>query len=154
MGSVAALPFFMSMLGNLIGGTLSDRLVVRYGKRRGRVYPAALSLAASAALLLAMTAAHRKTSIVVLSSLGFGVADLMLPIAWAVCLDIGRANAGLVTGAMNTAGQLGGFVCSVGFGYAVTATGSYNVPVWVIAALLMTSAYLFTRIDPEETLEL
>jgi MFS family permease len=152
MGIVAALPFLMGMIGNLIGGALSDRLVVRFGKRRGRVYPAALSLAASAALLLAMTAVHAKTSIVVLSSLGFGVADLMLPMAWAVCLDIGRANAGLVTGAMNTAGQLGGFVCSVAFGYVVTATGSYHVPVWGIAGLLLIAAYLFAHINPEETL--
>jgi nitrate/nitrite transporter NarK len=94
-----------------------------------------------------MTLTHNHAAIVVFSSLGFGVADLMLPAAWAVCLDIGRAHAGLVTGVMNTAGQLGGFVCSVLFGYVVKATGSYDIPVWGVAAMVMIAAALFTRID-------
>jgi ACS family glucarate transporter-like MFS transporter len=76
----------------------------------------------------------------------------MLPISWAVCLDIGRDYAGVVTGTMNTAGQLGGFVCSVLFGYVVQATGSYNPPLWIIAGLVMLSAYLFSRIDPTQPL--
>jgi nitrate/nitrite transporter NarK len=76
----------------------------------------------------------------------------MLPAAWAVCLDIGGARAGLITGIMNTAGQLGGFVCSVVFGYVVKATGSYNAPVWGVAAMVMTAAILFTRIDPTRQL--
>lgn len=152
MGVIAALPFLMGTLGNLVGGTISDRLVARWGLRLGRVVPGSLSLALSAVLLVAMTMTHDKTAIVILSSLGFGVADLMLPVAWAICLDIGRDHAGAVTGTMNTAGQLGGFVCSVAFGYIVQATGSYSVPVWIISALVFIAAFLFTRIDPEQAL--
>jgi MFS transporter, ACS family, glucarate transporter len=84
----------------------------------------------------------------VLSSLGFGVADLMLPAAWAVCLDVGHEYAGVVTGTMNTAGQLGGFVCSVLFGYLVTSWGSYREPLWLVAASVLLGAILFARIDP------
>jgi nitrate/nitrite transporter NarK len=76
----------------------------------------------------------------------------MLPAAWAVCLDIGRGHAGVVTAIMNTAGQLGGFVCAVLFGYAVQATGSYNVPIWGVAAMVLIAAFLFTRIDPTRQL--
>jgi ACS family glucarate transporter-like MFS transporter len=152
MGWIAALPFLMGTLGNLVGGVLSDRLVARWGLRLGRIVPGSVSLAVSAVLLVAMTMTHQKAWIVVLSSLGFGVADLMLPVAWAICLDIGRDYAGAVTGTMNTAGQLGGFVCSVAFGYVVQATGSYSVPVWIIAGLVMTAAVLFTRIDPTRVL--
>jgi ACS family glucarate transporter-like MFS transporter len=89
---------------------------------------------------------------VALSSLGFGVADLMLPATWAMCLDIGGEHAGAVTGIMNTAGQLGGFVCSVLFGYVVSATGSYQAPVWGVAAMVMVAAALFSRIDPTRKL--
>jgi len=53
-----------------------------------------------------MSSTRDKTAIVVLSSLGFGVADLMLPVAWAICLDIGRRHSGVVTGSMNMAAQL------------------------------------------------
>jgi ACS family glucarate transporter-like MFS transporter len=152
MGFIAALPFLMGTLGNLTGGVLSDRLVARWGLRLGRIVPGSVSLALSAVLLVAMTMTHQKAAVVVLSSLGFGVADLMLPVAWAICLDIGRDHAGAVTGTMNTAGQLGGFVCSVAFGYVVQATGSYRVPVWIIAGLVLTAAILFTRIDPTREL--
>lgn len=149
MGVFAALPFLMGTLGNLVGGVLSDRLVARWGLRLGRVVPACASLTLSALLLIAMTLTRDKTAIVILSSLGFGIADLMLPVTWAVCLDIGRDYAGVVTGVMNTAGQLGGFVCSVLFGYAVQATGSYSAPIQAIAGLVLLAAFLYTKINPE-----
>ena len=147
MGVFAALPFLMGTVGNIVGGFICDRLVTRFGLRAGRRLVGSASLAVSSLLLVGMTIARDHSTVVVLSSLGFGVADLMLPAAWAVCLDIGRSHAGVVTGVMNTAGQLGGFVCSVLFGYVVSATGDYQVPVWVVAAMVMTAAILFTRID-------
>jgi MFS transporter, ACS family, glucarate transporter len=152
MSIFSALPFLLGTAGNLIGGHLSDFLVVRFGLKAGRRVVGTVSLSASALLLFAMTMTRNHAAIVLFSSLGFGIADLMLPAAWAVCLDIGRSYAGLVTGVMNTAGQLGGFVCSVLFGYAVAATGSYNVPVWGVAVMVMIAAVLFTRIDPTRPL--
>src|SRR6185503_4442133 len=103
MGIFSALPFLLGALGNLTGGFLSDRLTVRYGLKIGRRLVGSVGLAASAVLLVAMSMTHDKTAIVLLSSLGFGVADLMLPAAWAVCLDVGHEYAGVVTGFMNTA---------------------------------------------------
>ena len=43
----------------------------------------------------------------------------MLPVAWAVRIDVGREASGSVSGAMNTAGQIGGVVMSVGYGAMV-----------------------------------
>jgi MFS family permease len=152
MGVFAALPFLAGALGNIIGGALGDRLVSRFGLRNGRRIAGTASLAASSVLMAAMTLTRDHAAIVVLSTLGFGIADLMLPTAWAVCLDVGRAHAGAVTGVMNTAGQLGGFLCSVLFGYVVIATSSYRAPVWIIAAMVMVAALLFTRIDASREL--
>ncbi len=152
MGIFSSLPFLLGTVGNLFGGYLSDLLVKRYGLKAGRRLVGCFSLAASALLMIAMTLTRDKTAIVILSSVGFGVADLMLPVAWAVCLDIGRDYAGVVTGAMNTAGQFGGFICSVLFGYVVQATGSYQAPLWIISGLVMASAFLFWHIDPTRPL--
>jgi MFS family permease len=152
MGIFAALPFLLGTAGNLVGGLLSDRLATRFGLKIGRCLVGCASLALSSLLLLSMTLTTNHTAIVVLSSLGFGVADLMLPSAWAICLDIGCEHAGVVTGVMNTAGQLGGFVCSVLFGYVVAATASYQIPVWGVAAMVMIAALLFSRIDPTRRL--
>lgn len=148
MGIFAALPFLLGTVGNLVGGHLSDYLVRRLGLKAGRRIVGVASLGGSAMLLIAMTQTHNHAAIVVSSSLGFGVADLMLPAAWAVCLDVGRSHAGLVTGVMNTAGQMGGFVCSVLFGYVVRATSSYNTPVVGVAVMVMIAAALFAYIDP------
>jgi len=147
MGLFSALPFLFGAAGNLIGGFLSDRLVKRYGLKTGRRVVGSVSLVISALLLIGMTFTKSHAAVVVLSSLGFGIADLMLPSAWAICLDIGRNHAGVVTGAMNTAGQLGGFVCSVLFGYMVKATNNYQQPLWIVAGMVIVAALLFTRID-------
>ena len=53
---------------------------------------------------------------------------------------------------MNSAGQLGGFVCSVLFGYLVQAWGNYYQPLWLVAFMVMVAALLFTRIDPTRPL--
>jgi MFS family permease len=152
MGIFSALPFFMGSAGSLAGGFAGDRAVARLGLRNGRRLMGSAALGISALLLVALSLSHRKVAIVVLSSLGFGIADLMLPTAWAVCLDIGGAYAGVVSGTMNTAGQLGGFICSVLFGYAVAATGGYTLPLWIVAAMVMAGALLFTRIDASKPL--
>lgn len=153
MGVFSALPFLMGALGNVAGGWLSDRLVARYGLKTGRRVVGVVSLTLASLLMLGMTLTRQPAAIVVMSSLGFGVADLMLPSAWAICLDIGKSHAGVLTGIMNTAGQAGGFVCSVLFGYVVQATGSYRAPVWIVAAMVMTAAAFFSRIDATRPLE-
>jgi len=152
MGIFATLPFLLGMAGNLIGGFASDRLVRRWGLGAGRRSLGVASLAVTALLVLGMALNHDKTTVVTLSSLGFGIMDLMLPVAWAICLDVGARHAGVVTGVMNTAGQFGGFVCTVLFGYIVKATGSYHAPLFFIAGMLMISAGLFSRIDPTRPL--
>ena len=85
--------------------------------------------------------------------LGFGLMDCMLPIAWAICLDIGGKYAGAVSGAMNSAGNLGGFVCSILFGYIVQRSGQYSPAIITVGILVMVSAILFACIDPEKKIE-
>lgn len=147
MGVYAALPFLFGVAGNIAGGYLSDRMVASFGLKAARRLVGSTSLLVSSLLLIGMTLTHNRTAIVVLSSLCFGVADLMLPTAWALCLDIGGECSGVVTGMMNSAGNFGGVACSVVFGYVVQATGNYSYPVWGVAAMVLVAAILFTRID-------
>jgi nitrate/nitrite transporter NarK len=99
-------------------------------------------------LILGLALVRQKTGVILLASAGFGVLDLMLPATWSLCLDLGRAHAGVLTGAMNTAGLAGGFLCSVLFGYLVRQTGGYTAPLCLIACMVMLSALLFLLIDP------
>ena len=147
MSLLASLPFLMGLVGNLVGGVLSERLVLRYGRRRTYRLVTSVCLTVSAALLLGMTAVREHTAIVVLATAGFGVMDLMLPAAWSMCMSLGGRFGGTASGMMNTAGNLGGWVCTVAFGYAVHATGDYNLPLRAISCMVLLAAALFAFVD-------
>jgi ACS family glucarate transporter-like MFS transporter len=152
MSVYAALPFVMGALGNLAGGVLSDHLSRTRGLNVGRRLMGSCCLALSALCLLATAFVDSKFVAVALLAAGFGIMDCMLPCAWALCLDIGREHAGAVSGAMNTAGQAGGLMCTVLFGYLIAWYGDYNLPLIVIAAMVFVSAILFLTIDPTRPL--
>lgn len=143
-----AVPFVMSMIGNISGGYLTDRLTARYGLKAGRKALGSGALILSALFMFLAAFIPGKLQVFIFLSLCFGVVDLMLPSAWALCIDLGKKYAGAVSGAMNTAGNLGGFVCATVFGYLVNATGNYNLPLFLIAGMLIISAVLFLFIDP------
>jgi sugar phosphate permease len=147
-----AVPFSMSMIGNIAGGFLSDKFSVKYGLKTGRRLLGVGGLALSAVFMFLAAFIPGKIQVFVFLSLCFGVIDLMLPSAWAVCIDVGKRYGGAISGAMNTAGNIGGFTCAVLFGYLVEATGNYNFPLYVISGMLVISALLFTRIDASKPL--
>lgn len=149
---VIAVPFIMSMIGNISGGYLSDRLSSKFGLKTGRRLLGVTGLIVSALFMFLAGFIPGKLQVFIFLSLCFGVIDLMLPSAWAICLDVGKDFAGAVSGAMNTAGNIGGFICATVFGYVVDASGNYNVPLFVISAMLVISAFLFYRIDPTKQL--
>lgn len=147
MGLFASFPFLMGMLGNMIGGILSERLVKRYGRRNSYRWVTTICLLLTSGLLLGMSSIRAHRPIIVLASLGFGVMDLMLPSAWAMCMSIGGAYGGTATGVMNTAGNLGGWLCTIVFGYAIEATGNYNIPLRYVAVMVIIAALIFSRVD-------
>jgi nitrate/nitrite transporter NarK len=67
-------------------------------------------------------------------------------------MDLGGRYSGAVSGAMNSAGHIGGFSSSVLFGYLVRDYGSYNAPLFVIAAMLAAASLVFSRIDASRPL--
>jgi len=143
-----AAPFVMSMIGNISGGYLTDHLAAKYGLKVGRKALGSGALILSALFMFLAAFIPGKLQVFIFLSLCFGVVDLMLPSAWALCIDLGKKYAGAVSGAMNTAGNLGGFVCATVFGYLVSSTGNYNLPLFLISGMLIISAVLFLFIDP------
>ncbi len=153
MGILASFPFFMGLLGNLIGGTVSERLVTRFGRKLTYRWVTGVSLTCTAVLLACMASVHGHTAIAVLATLGFGIMDLMLPSAWAMCMSLGGRFGGTATGMMNTAGNLGGWCCTVLFGYVVGLTGNYNLPLKLIAGMVLLAAVLFALVDCTQGLQ-
>jgi MFS family permease len=151
-GILAGLPFVLAGGADVAGGWLTDRIGARWGLRVGRCGVGFAAFAGSSALLVLSTQASGRVGKSVLLALALASADLALGAAWAVCLDVGRRNAGVVTGCMNTFGNLGGFVGPIVVGYAVERWHSWEVPFYVAAALYALGALLWLAIDPSREL--
>jgi ACS family glucarate transporter-like MFS transporter len=147
----AALPFVLGAIANGLGGYASDLMVRKVGVKWGRrvVGIAGVGLA-GIFMLLSLVIEYQPLALVILA-LGFAASDFMLPNCWATCLDVGKENAGTVTGAMNTAGQMGATISSVAFGY-LTASYGWNLPLIGIAGLFFVSALLWLAIDASKPL--
>jgi ACS family glucarate transporter-like MFS transporter len=146
------LPFVLGAGANVAGGFTSDWLVRKIGLTWGRRLIGMTGLGVSALLIGAATLTQHKILTLVLLALGYASSDFMLPVAWAVCLDVGGRRVGIVSGAMNTAGSVAAFGSAVAFGYIVSVTGSYDAPLVLMAILTVVAALAWLRIDPLETL--
>ncbi len=148
VGWLAALPLLAIAAGVLAGGWLSDRFVARLGERRGRRLPGVvgLPLAAAAVVFAASTGTSWLAVLGLVSAAG--LAALAVAPAWAACLEIGGRNAGVVSGAMNTFGNLGGALSPVVVGLCLERWGSWQAPLWTVALLYVFAAACWGRIDP------
>ncbi len=136
----AALPFLLAAFGCWLGGWISDRLVKRMGVDWGRKIVPAVGLSISGVVMLLSVMIDSNPIAVVLLALGLALMDVTAPVSWAIATDLGGKSSGAVTGAMNTAGLLGGTAASLGVGYLITWTGNYHVPVVVLAIQLLVGA--------------
>jgi ACS family glucarate transporter-like MFS transporter len=152
----AMMPFVIGACGNLTGGSVSDILTRKLGLVWGRRLIGGGGLLAGGILLTLMAATSNPVLAAIFLALSYGCQDSMLPVSWAVCLDVGGKHAGGISAAMNMAGQVGSFTSSVLFGYAVnyfrnhqfTVEQQFNLPIYPLAAMLIVSGFLFFRIDP------
>ena len=84
-------------------------------------------------------------AVIFLSIAIFG-ADMTLPSSWALCVDIGKKNAGAVSGTMNMAGNLGSFITALAFPYIADWTGSVDYFFYVAAGLNSIAIFLWLRV--------
>jgi ACS family glucarate transporter-like MFS transporter len=149
---LSALPFVVGACGNWLGGVASDSLVRRFGLDAGRRIAGATGLGSAALFMSAAILANGRRTAVVFLCLVYGAITFQQSSVFAVCLDIGGRRAGTVTGFMNTAAQVGGWISTISYGYLVERLGSYNLPLIPMAALLATGALLWLRFHPTRKL--
>lgn len=142
-----ALAWVGGMVGNLAGGAISDASVLRLGRAAGRrVVGVAAMLVVAALLVVAARSDDKAITLGALTgcNLMWGIIQAN---SFATCIDIGGLHVGTVAGVMNTAGQLGGALSALAFGYLVSLTGSYDIPVLVMAAASTLGAAGWIWID-------
>jgi len=148
VGWLAALPLLSIAAGVLAGGWISDALTRHWDLRTARRVPGLIGLPLAAlAILGTITASAPMTAALLLASAA-GLAAMGVSPAWAVCLEIGGRHAGVVSGAMNTFGNLGGTLSPVIVGLCLERWGSWNASLVTVAIGYVVAALCWLAIDP------
>lgn len=152
-GWFAMVPLIAGAGGNWISGLLVDAIYKKVKWKLSRQLPAILGffLAALGMALLATIDASPGLSIVFLSIAIFG-ADMTLSPSWAFCIDIGKENAGTVSGTMNMAGNLGAFVTIIAFPYLLEWTGRHEPFFYVCCSLSAIGIIMWSLMKPEKSI--
>jgi MFS family permease len=107
---LASLPQWLAVVGSTLGGLLSDYLLKRTGSRRvARQGLSVVSILGGLALYLFAFTISNVTLAAVVFSAGFFVFYFSSSCAYAITLDMGGSNLGVVFGAMNMVGNFGAF---------------------------------------------
>ncbi len=147
-GILAGLPLTFAVAADLFGGLTADRLSRRYGVRAGRVIVGFASLLLAGLFLIAGVWVSDAYASAVLIGLSGAMGAFLLGAAWSTCLDIGGNHAGVVSAAMNTAGQVGAFLCPLVIPYSTQALGSMTAGVYLVGVLYLLGALCWLAVDP------
>jgi predicted MFS family arabinose efflux permease len=151
--SWSALPYLFGAVANVMGGLACDAIAKRAGIKWSRRSVGMAGLLLAACGLVCTIFAAGQTSVILCLSMAYAGITFQQPVVWTACLDIGGRRGGAVSGFMNTAGQIGGAISSVVFGYIVKATGNYNTPLVPMAILLLMGMALWARVDVTAIIE-
>lgn len=149
-GWYAALPLLAGAMGNWFSGWWMDKIYKKGLFRQSRVVPAITGFVLSAAgLILSAFMPEINTAVLCLSLAVFG-ADMTLPPSWSFCADVGKQHAGVVSGNMNMAGNLGAFVTSLAFPYLLLWAGSPFVFFYIAAFFNLLAVLFWWKMNPEK----
>ena len=140
---------FAGVVGDTVGGVLSDAILKRTGNLRiARRFNLVVGLLGSLLLLLPCLFVHDLIVVSVCLSLAFFFLELTNAVLWALPMDIAPSYAGIAGGLMNTGFGVAGVLSPVVFGGLLQLTGSWQVPFATSVVLLLIGVGLSLRIDP------
>jgi sugar phosphate permease len=138
--------FFAGVVGDTLGGVISDRLLrfTSVGFARLSVITVGM-LGAAACLSGVLLVSKDVTMIALLLSGGFFFLELVIGPVWAIPMDVAPEYAGTASGLMNTGSAVAAIVSPLAFGAIVDMTGDWHLPFAVsIGLLLLGTALAFT----------
>jgi len=151
-GFYTSIPLIGGAVGNWLAGILVDAIYRKGNWKLSRSLPAIIGFSLSAIGMIMVTQVSSPLFSVAFMTLAVFGADMTLSPSWAFCIDIGKENAGAVSGTMNMAGNLGAFVTIIAFPYLFKWTGHYE-PFFVICAVLsLVAIFMWSTMNPEKSI--
>lgn len=148
MKMITSSTFIFGIAGALSAGFLSDWLVKKHGVIAGRKRLGMIALGVLGISFLTSALTESNALVVVCLYTGLLFYPFNVIVSFSTCVDIGGSRVGTVVGIMNFFGQIGSFLLAIAFGKIVDITKSFNAPMFVLAAVLLTGSMLWLLVDP------
>jgi MFS family permease len=150
---LSGLPLILSVAADLLGGLTTDAVSRRHGLRWGRCGVGGGSLAVAGFAILGSAASQNALLSALLIGVGGASSAFLLGASWGVCVDIAGRHAGVVTGCMNTAGQIGGTLSPIIVALAFKHFKTWNAPLILTGLLYLAGAACWVAVNPSERVE-
>ena len=142
----AAGVFFAGVVGDTVGGILSDHILKSTGDvARARILVIVVGFIGSFCFMLPIVFVHDLLTVAICLSSAFFFAELIVAPIWAVPMDITPEYSGSASGFMNFGFGMAGIISPIVFGWAIDWTGRWDIPfIGSLGVLLLGAALAFT----------
>lgn len=145
--------FFAGLVGNTVGGVISDRILKRTGRNRlARCSVVFVSLLGAAALITPTMFYNDLRIVVPLLAGAMFFLELTIAPMYAIPMDVSREYAGLGSAYVIMGVGLSGVVSPVVFGWLIDRTGNWNVPFATGIGILLLGAAAVPLLRPDRPL--
>ncbi|HUC50230.1 MAG TPA: MFS transporter [Xanthobacteraceae bacterium] len=150
-GLLASLPLWAGVIGDTAGGLATDWLLRRTGSAKiARRSVAITGLLGCAVFITPAALTENAMTAVTCLTISMFFLECTIGPSWAVPMDTGGKYSGTVSGMMNMAGNFGGAISPIVFGYLAQG-GNWQAPFIVAAALLVAGSAVWAFwIDPDK----
>jgi ACS family D-galactonate transporter-like MFS transporter len=151
---MTTLPLLGGVVGDTLGGIISDTIFRRTGNLRlARRALLVAGLGGAFAFIVPAVVTGSAMSAVFLLAAAFFFLELTNAVLWTLPLDIAGQYAGTAGGMMNTGFGVAGMISPLVFGVLIQRTGRYELPFFISAGLLLVGALCSLAIDPTSRVE-
>jgi len=142
--------FFAGVIGDSVGGVISDAILRRTGRvRLARLSVTVAGFAGAFLSLLPILYTHDMTVVALCLSSGFFFAEIVIGPMWSVPMDIAPRYSGTAAGLMNMGSAGAAIVSPLVAGFVIDATGNWYLPFLMSMALLLIGGFSAFLMHPE-----
>ena len=145
--------FFAGVVGDALGGIVSDRIFARTGDlNKARRNLVVFGFLCSLASMVPILFLHNLTWAAICLSSAFFFAEFTIGPMWAIPMDIAPRFSGSASGLMNTGSALAAIVSPLVFGYVIDKTNNWQLPFIGSIVLLFIGSILAFWMKPAQGL--
>lgn len=148
--------FFAGVLGDWLGGSVTDRILRRSGNirlARNVMVGVCMFLTLLSLAPIMLVSSMSITLAAVCLSGGFFFNEMTIGPMWAVPMDIAPKHAGTASGIMNSGSALAAIISPVVGGFLIDRTGNWNLPFTVSMILMVVGIVLSFTMRPDRALD-